>query len=213
MGITSRDERQRLVTALLEQTNLQRDRAKQLGGFSGGMRQRFGIAVALLGDPRLIIVDEPTAGLDPEERVRFLNLLAELGQNSIVILSTHIVDDVSELCSRVAIIDKGRIRLQDDPQAAVARLHGRIWRRVVSRAELPLQQEMFRVLSTKLLAGRTVVRVLADARPEAGYEPAEPGLEDVYFAAMRGASADAAAPLAADVTTGAPGFAAPSGDR
>src|SRR5437868_4500215 len=196
-GITSREERRRLVDALLEQTNLQRDRAKLLGGFSGGMRQRFGIAVALLGDPRLIIVDEPTAGLDPEERVRFLNLLAELGQNSIVILSTHIVDDVSELCSRVAIIDRGRIRLEDDPQAAVARLHGRIWRRVVSRDELPRHQEEFAVLSTKLLAGRTVVRVLADSRPENGYDPAEPGLEDVYFAAMRVAHAPDRQPFAA----------------
>ena len=184
-GITQRGERQRLVSALLEQTNLHNDRSKLLGGFSGGMRQRFGIAVALLGDPRLIIVDEPTAGLDPEERVRFLNLLAELGQNSIVVLSTHIVDDVSELCSRVAIIDRGRIRLEDDPQAAVTRLNGRIWRRILSRDELARHQAQFSVLSTKLLAGRTVVRVLADARPESGYDQAEPGLEDVYFAAMR----------------------------
>jgi ABC-type multidrug transport system ATPase subunit len=212
-GITRRDERLRLVTALLQQTNLDRDRSKQLGSFSGGMRQRFGIAVALLGDPRLIIVDEPTAGLDPEERVRFLNLLAELGQNSIVILSTHIVDDVSELCSRVAIIDRGRIRLQDDPQAAVARLQGRIWRRVLNRDELPLHQEKFTVLSTKLLAGRTVVRVVADARPEAGYDPAEPGLEDVYFAAMRGARAPDTAPLAADITTPAPAFGSSDRER
>ena len=210
-GITSREERKRLVTALLEQTNLQRDRAKQLGSFSGGMRQRFGIAVALLGNPRLIIVDEPTAGLDPEERVRFLNLLAELGQNSIVILSTHIVDDVSELCSRVAIIDRGRIRLQDDPQTAVTRLHGRIWRRVVSREELALQQERFSVLSTKLFAGQTVVRVLSDTRPDAGYELAEPGLEDVYFAAMRGARGADAPSLSTENTRGAPAFGSPTG--
>src|SRR5689334_4497270 len=203
-GITDRAERRRLVTALLEQTNLQNDRSKQLGGYSGGMRQRFGIAVALLGDPRLIIVDEPTAGLDPEERVRFLNLLSELGQNSIVILSTHIVDDVSELCSRVAIIDRGRIRLEDDPQAAVARLQRRIWRRVVARDELARHQERFNVLSTKLLAGRTVVRVLADARPEEGYAQAEPGLEDVYFAAMRDVRPGEPPALATHVSTALP---------
>jgi ABC-type multidrug transport system ATPase subunit len=184
-GITNRSERRQLISALLEQTNLHRDRAKQLGSFSGGMRQRFGIAVALLGDPRLIIVDEPTAGLDPEERVRFLNLLAELGQNSIVILSTHIVDDVSELCSRMAIIDRGRIRLEDEPLAAVTKLHGRIWRRVVARDELASYQERFAVLSTKLLAGRTMLRIYADGRPGEGFESVEPALEDVYFAAMR----------------------------
>ena len=210
-GITHRGERRRLVSALLEQTNLQNDRSKLLGGFSGGMRQRFGIAVALLGDPRLIIVDEPTAGLDPEERVRFLNLLAELGQNSIVVLSTHIVDDVSELCSRVAIIDRGRIRLEDDPQAAVTRLNGRIWRRIVSRDELARHQAQFSVLSTKLLAGRTVVRVLADARPESGYDQAEPGLEDVYFAAMRGARASDAPPFATDAPAAAPAFGSGTG--
>ena len=185
-GITDRAERRRLVSALLEQTNLHRDRAKQLGGFSGGMRQRFGIAVALLGSPRLIIVDEPTAGLDPEERVRFLNLLAELGQNSIVILSTHIVDDVSELCSRMAIIDRGQIRLEDEPLAAVRRLQGRVWRRIIDREELARYQAQHTVLSTKLLAGRTVLRVLADARPGDEFEPVEGALEDVYFAALRG---------------------------
>jgi ABC-2 type transport system ATP-binding protein len=184
-GITQASERRAVVRALLEQTNLYAHRRKQLGSFSGGMRQRFGIAIALLGNPRLIIVDEPTAGLDPEERVRFLNLLAELGQNSIVILSTHIVEDVSELCSRMAIIDGGRIRLEDEPLAAVARLNGKIWRRIVSREDIADFQSRFAVLSTKLLAGRTVIRVLADARPDAEFQATEPSLEDVYFAAMR----------------------------
>jgi ABC-type multidrug transport system ATPase subunit len=203
-GITQGSERRAVVRALLEQTNLYAHRRKQLGSFSGGMRQRFGIAIALLGNPRLIIVDEPTAGLDPEERVRFLNLLAELGQNSIVILSTHIVEDVSELCSRMAIIDGGRIRLEDEPLAAVARLNGKIWRRIVTRDELADFQSRFAVLSTKLLAGRTVIRVLAGAQPDADFQSTEPSLEDVYFAAMRQgreasrATAGASPSLAAD---------------
>jgi len=184
-GITDRGERRQIVDALLEQTNLQNARTKQLGSYSGGMRQRFGIAVALLGHPRLIIVDEPTAGLDPAERVRFLNLLAELGENSIVILSTHIVDDVSDLCSRMAIIDRGEIRLEGEPQAAIAELRGRVWTRAVERGELAAYQQAHHVISTKLAGGRTLVRVYAEAAPEAGFEPAQATLEDVYFAAMR----------------------------
>jgi ABC-2 type transport system ATP-binding protein len=206
-GITDRRDRSRLVSALLEQTNLQRDRRKMLGGFSGGMRQRFGIAVALLGKPRLIIVDEPTAGLDPEERVRFLNLLAELGQNSIVILSTHIVDDVSELCSRMAIIDRGKIVLEDEPLAAVRRLEGRVWRRIVEREELTRYHEQYTVLSTKLLAGRIVLRVQADAEPGDGFELVEAALEDAYFAALRrggGVALPASASASPAITSATP---------
>jgi ABC-2 type transport system ATP-binding protein len=184
-GITQKNDRTKLVSALLEQTNLHRDRRKLLGTFSGGMRQRFGIAVALLGNPKLIIVDEPTAGLDPEERARFLNLLGELGQNSIVILSTHIVDDVSELCSRMAIIDKGRICLEDEPLGAMARLRGQVWTRGAERAEMARLTQEYAVLSTVLLAGRTILRVRSESRPGDGFEPSEPRLEDVYFSATR----------------------------
>jgi ABC-2 type transport system ATP-binding protein len=184
-GITDGAQRRAIVSSLLEQTNLEAARRQRLGSFSGGMRQRFGIAVALLGNPGLIIVDEPTAGLDPAERVRFLNLLSELGENSVVILSTHIVDDVSELCSRMAIIDRGEIRLEGEPLATIASTAGRVWQRLIDRTELPAMQERYSVISTKLLAGRTVVRVLADERPGPEFEPAQASLEDVYFAALR----------------------------
>jgi ABC-type multidrug transport system ATPase subunit len=184
-GITNRSERRNIVDALLEQTNLQSARRKQLGSYSGGMRQRFGIAVALLGKPGLIIVDEPTAGLDPAERVRFLNLLAELGEQAIVILSTHIVDDVSDLCSRMAIIDRGEIRLTGDPTVAIAGIRGKVWVRAVERSALNDYQRTHAVISTKLAAGKTLVRVLADESPGPEFQPATASLEDVYFAALR----------------------------
>ena len=183
-GIVDRAERRAVVEALLRQTNLWDVRRQKLGGYSGGMRQRFGIALALLGNPKLLIVDEPTAGLDPAERVRFLNLLSELGENSVVILSTHLVEDVSELCTRMAIIDKGRILLEADPLHAVAQMKGRVWERLVSKDELPEIEREHDVLSTKLLSGRTVVRVFNETRPSPAFEPAEPDLHDVYFNAI-----------------------------
>jgi ABC-type multidrug transport system ATPase subunit len=187
-GIASKSERKAVVEALLRQTNLWDTRKQKLGGYSGGMRQRFGVAVALLGNPRLMIVDEPTAGLDPAERVRFLNLLAELGENSVVLLSTHIVEDVSELCTRMAIIDKGEILLEAEPLRAVEELRGRVWRAIVSRDELEMLEREHAVISTKLLAGRRVVRVYGDDAPGAGFAEAEPDLEDVYFGTMLGRS-------------------------
>jgi ABC-2 type transport system ATP-binding protein len=185
-GFTERGDRRRVVEGLLRQTNLWDVRRERLGGYSGGMRQRFGIAVALLGDPSLIIVDEPTAGLDPAERVRFLNLLSEIGENSVVLLSTHIVEDVAELCSRMAIIDRGEILLEAEPLDAIAALRGRVWKRVVSKQELPHIERDHRLICTKLQAGRTLVHVYADARPGPEFEPVEADLEDVYFSVMAG---------------------------
>jgi ABC-type multidrug transport system ATPase subunit len=185
-GIAQRGSRKAVVEALLRQVNLWDVRRQKLGGYSGGMRQRFGVAVALLGNPKLMIVDEPTAGLDPAERVRFLNLLSELGENSVVLLSTHIVDDVSELCTRMAIIDRGEILLEAEPLRAVDALRGRIWRSVLSKAELPRLEREHAVISTKLLSGRTLARVYSEADPGPGFERVEPDLEDVYFSAMGG---------------------------
>ena len=185
-GITPRSERKAVVEALLHRTNLWDARKRKLGSYSGGMRQRFGVAVALLGEPKLMIVDEPTAGLDPAERVRFLNLLSELGENSIVLLSTHIVDDVSELCTRMAIIDQGRILLEGVPLETMRSLEGRVWRRIIDRDQVPATEREYAVISTRLLAGRTVVHVHAAARPGPAFEPVEPSLEDVYFSTMNG---------------------------
>jgi ABC-type multidrug transport system ATPase subunit len=149
------------------------------------MRQRFGVAVALLGDPKLMIVDEPTAGLDPAERVRFLNLLSELGENSVVLLSTHIVEDVSELCTHMAIINKGEILHEAEPLKAMEALKGRIWRKIIEKSALPQLEHEHKVISTKLLGGRTVVHVYCEEEP-AGFEMVQPDLEDVYFTAMAG---------------------------
>ena len=180
-GVAGSGERKELVQGLLEQTNLWADRKKAVGGFSGGMKQRLGIAIALAGSPRLLIVDEPTAGLDPTERHRFLNLLAELGRDIVVILSTHIVEDVRELCSTMAIIDHGEVVLNGDPTTMIEEARGKVWRRSVARDALPRYQADFPILSVRLRAGEPLVHVWADARPEDGFEPVEPALEDVYF--------------------------------
>ena len=183
-GINER--RNEVVETLLRQVNLWEVRKQKLGGYSGGMKQRFGVAVALLGNPKLMIVDEPTAGLDPAERVRFLNLLSELGENSIVLLSTHIVEDVSELCTRMGIIDKGEILIETEPLRAIDDLQGRIWKRIVSKEELAELEQRHAVISTKLLAGQRVVHVFSETPPGKEFEAVEPDLEDVYFSTMNG---------------------------
>ncbi len=185
-GITNRAARREVVEALLKQTNLWEKRRQKLGGFSGGMKQRFGVAVALLGNPKLMIVDEPTAGLDPAERVRFLNLLSELGEHSVVLLSTHIVEDVSELCTRMAIINKGQILQEAEPLKAVEGLQGMIWRRIVEKSKLSALARDHKIISTKLLSGRTVVHIYSEEDPGNGFERVAPHLEDVYFTTMAG---------------------------
>ena len=185
-GIADKKARKEVVEALLKQTNLWDKRRQKLGGYSGGMKQRFGVAVALLGNPKLMIVDEPTAGLDPAERVRFLNLLSELGENSVVILSTHIVEDVSELCTRMAIIDRGQILMEAEPLKAIDGLKGQIWRKIIEKNSLPEVEREHKVISTKLLSGRTVVHIYSPNNPGNGFEVVEPDLEDVYFNTMAG---------------------------
>jgi ABC-type multidrug transport system ATPase subunit len=182
-GITSGSQRKAVVETLLQQTNLWNVRNKSIAGFSGGMRQRFGIAQALIGNPELIIVDEPTAGLDPEERNRFLNLLAEIGDIVVVILSTHIVDDVADLCPRMAVLANGRVQLEGKPGDLISATRGKIWQKVIDRDDLEDYQGRYEVISSRLFAGNSVIHVLADEQPQ-GFEPVEGGLEDVYFSTL-----------------------------
>lgn len=183
-GVTGAKERKDTVETLLNQVNLWDVRKKAIAGFSGGMRQRFGIAQALIGNPQLIIVDEPTAGLDPEERNRFLNLLAEIGENVVIILSTHIVEDVADLCPRMAVLASGTIQLEGAPLDLIDSLKGRVWRKTITKSELEDYRERYQVISTRLFAGRTVIHVLADACPGAGFEAVSGNLEDVYFSTL-----------------------------
>jgi ABC-2 type transport system ATP-binding protein len=187
-GISDKKQRTALVNTLLEKTNLWQHRRKNLGGYSGGMRQRFGIAQALLANPRFIIVDEPTAGLDPAERNRFLNLLSELGQDAIVILSTHIVEDVKELCSNMAIINQGQILMTGNPQEALQAMRGKVWHKRVPKDELEGYKKSFHVISEKLIAGQPDIHVFGAEAPDPTFAQVAPDLEDVYFATIRGLS-------------------------
>ena len=183
-GVTRRGERRETVEALLNQVNLWKERKKSVAGFSGGMRQRFGIAQALIGQPALLIVDEPTAGLDPEERNRFLNLLSEVGEQIVVILSTHIVDDVSDLCPRMAIIADGRIVGSGAPGELTRALKGRVWKKAIFKSELEAYRQKYTVISTRLVGGQPVVHIVSDTDPGNGFAAIEAGLEDVYFSTL-----------------------------
>jgi ABC-2 type transport system ATP-binding protein len=182
-GITDSADRKNMVESLIQKTNLWDARNRSLGTFSGGMKQRFGIAQALIGDPHLVIVDEPTAGLDPAERNRFLNLLSELGENTIVILSTHIVEDIKELCTSMAIINHGEVLFQGNPSTSVDEISGKIWKKKIRKNQLEEFRSNYRVLSERLLAGAPEIRVFSSTRPE-GFDRADADLEDVYFAQL-----------------------------
>ncbi|WP_417469631.1 ABC transporter ATP-binding protein [Maricaulis sp.] len=193
-GLSNGKERKHVVESLLEQTNLAQHANKAVASFSGGMRQRFGIAQALLGDPQLIIVDEPTAGLDPEERNRFHNLLSEIGENVVVILSTHIVEDVSDLCPNMAIMNGGKIVAKGSPGELIAALDGKVWARTIAKSELAGLRSQFNIISERLTVGQVKIHVIADENPGEGFEPITADLEDVYFSTIRqGQSAPAAA--------------------
>lgn len=184
-GFTARSQRRELVAALLQQTNLYQARKKALSSFSGGMRQRFGIAQALIGNPSLIIVDEPTAGLDPEERNRFHNLLADIGENKVVILSTHIVEDVADLCPLMAVMLQGRIALQGVPASLMEQMQGRVWEKTVTKAEVADYQQQYQVISSHLYAGQTRIHVLSHDHPGDGFQAVAVSLEDVYFSTVQ----------------------------
>jgi ABC-2 type transport system ATP-binding protein len=192
-GIASARERRQTVETLLNQTNLWNVRKKAIAGFSGGMRQRFGIAQALIGNPELIIVDEPTAGLDPEERNRFLNLLAEIGEDRVVILSTHIVDDVADLCPRMAVLADGRIQLEGAPLELIAQSRGKVWAKTIERERLEEYRERYEIISTRLFAGKTIIHILSPEDPGDGFTSVEGGLEDVYFSTLSQSRRPAAA--------------------
>jgi len=183
-GVLNRKDRKEQVTALLQQVNLYQHRKKAVHTFSGGMRQRFGIAQALLGNPQIIIVDEPTAGLDPEESNRFLNLLSEIGENVIVILSTHIVEDVRNLCPKMAIMSEGEIISQGNPTDLVASIEGNIWSKIIPKTDIEIYKKAFNVISTKLVAGQTQIRVISENKLEDGFKKISPNLEDYYFATL-----------------------------
>ncbi|UAM98887.1 ABC transporter ATP-binding protein [Polaribacter litorisediminis] len=183
-GVLNTKDRKEQVSALLQQVNLYQHRKKSVYTFSGGMRQRFGIAQALLGNPQIIIVDEPTAGLDPEESNRFLNLLSEIGENVIVILSTHIVEDVRNLCTKMAILSSGKIISHGNPKDLVASINGKVWTKIIPKSEIEIFKKAFDVISTKLVAGETQIRVLSNNKPEVGFEKITPNLEDFYFATL-----------------------------
>jgi ABC-2 type transport system ATP-binding protein len=187
-GITNKGERKDLVDALLHKTNLYTVKKQNLGGFSGGMKQRFGIAQALLSNPKLLIVDEPTAGLDPVERNRFYNILSELGENTVVILSTHIVEDVKELCTNMAVINQGQVLLKGNPMKIIEELEGKVYQKTIVKSELETYKQNYQVISEKLFLGKPIIHILSDSNPGDGFTPVKTDLEDVYFSQIFGSN-------------------------